>query len=410
MFSPELMANAQKAMQNMKPEDIQRMSQMMSNMDPTMVERMAKNMGGTPPPGMDYKQLSEQMKRMTPELMTAGLNQMGSQKEYILKGALQLKTEGNNHIKNKEYVKALQCYDRGIQNLRPFVGDDVKAMMLQLLSNAALCHLKDKNFRKAVDVCEEALRVDPKAVKPMLRRGLAHEGLGDLERALVDVESASSTSPEDKSINSELTRLRKLAEDKGINNAFLKEDEPKKAAKPEGPAPAVSPFSSSTGGAPQFSRPGGNAGNSTLPLTSTSAPNIPPGMSDLFQPEDMAAAMEEMVKNPRMVQQMAQMANMKPEDMQKIMKKCQNGYPQAGLQNTMPVSVPDQAKMMGSVMTYMPYALGCAKMFGHCRRAFKWLTSPTMRFIMAGLYPPGLGLPYRSLIALQSGPTAVFRL
>merc|ERR1719326_2799055 len=101
---------------------------------------------------MDYAQMQEQMKNMTPEQMKAGMsqaqNQMGAQKQYVMNGALHLKKEGNEHIQNQEYTKALEAYDRAIENLRPHIGDDVKTLRLQLLSNAALCHLKNKNFRK----------------------------------------------------------------------------------------------------------------------------------------------------------------------------------------------------------------------------------------------------------------------
>merc|ERR1719502_1136992 len=130
--------------------------------------------------------------------MNQAQSQMGAQKNYVYNGALQLKTAGNNCVKEQKWKEALESYDRAIENLRPHAGDDVKTLRLQCLSNAALCHLKNKNFRKGIDVCDEALGIDPKAFKPMYRRGLAHEGLGDYEQALLDVKTASSISPDDK--------------------------------------------------------------------------------------------------------------------------------------------------------------------------------------------------------------------
>merc|ERR1719230_635384 len=119
---------------------------------------MMKNMGGAPN-GMDSKEMCERMKNMSPEEMRAGMtqaqSQMGAQKQYVYNGALHLKSEGNAHIQNQEYSKALESYERAIENLRPHAGDDVKTLWLQLLSNAALCHLKGSNYRKAMDVCEE---------------------------------------------------------------------------------------------------------------------------------------------------------------------------------------------------------------------------------------------------------------
>jgi len=301
MFNPEMMAAAQNMMANMKPEDMQRMSEFAAKMDPKTMENMMSSMGGAPN-GMDAKQMSEQMKNMTPEQMRAGMNQaqnqMGAQKQYVYNGALHLKNEGNNCIKKEEYSKALESYDRAIENLRPHSGDDVKTLRLQLLSNAALCHLKGKTFRKALEVCDEALKLDPKAFKPLYRRGLAHEGMGDVSQALSDVKTASSLSPEDKAITAELTRLRKIAEEKGIKEEDLKPKEP--------PAASSSPTSSASTGAPKSFSPGG----------STSSSTASPSMSG----RDMSQAMDEISKNPEMLTQAAEMMkNMSPEDISRMM-------------------------------------------------------------------------------------------
>jgi len=155
-----------------------------------------------------------------------------------------------------------------------------------LLSNAALCHLKLNDFKKAHEVCEEALSVDSKAVKPLYRRGLSHEGLGDHSQALLDVKNASNLSPDDKAISNELARLRKICSEKGIKEEDLK---PKASAS----APA-------TAGAPQALRPG----------SSSSSPSS----------GDMSQALEQISKNPDMLEQAADMMkNMSPEDIARMM-------------------------------------------------------------------------------------------
>merc|ERR1719491_1731322 len=251
-------------------------------------------MGGAPP-GMDSKQMCDQMKNMTPEQMRAGMNQaqgqMGAQKQYVYSGALQLKSSGNAHIQTQEYAKALESYDRAIENLRPHSGDDVKVLRLQLLSNAALCHLKGNNFRKAMDVCEEALKLDPKAVKPMFRRGLAHEGMGDFSEALLDVKEAHNLSPSDKAVETELQRLRKLAKEKGINEEDLKPKAPTASA------------SSSAGSAPKSFGPGDSLSSSKMPNN-----------------DDMKQAMDQIGQNPEMFNQAADMMkNMSPEEISRMM-------------------------------------------------------------------------------------------
>lgn len=290
-FSPDMMAQAQNMMKNMSNDDMKRMSDMASKMDPKTMESMMKNMGGGGmPAGYDPKQAAEQMKNMSPEQMRQGMaqaqGQMSAQKQYVYNGALTIKSASNDHIKNGKYSEALEGYDRAIENLRPHTGgDEVKTLQLQLLSNAALCHLKLKNFEKAMSTCEDALKLDPRAVKPTFRRGLAHEGLGDLSQALLDVKLASSLSPEDKTVLAELTRIRGLCLEKGINEDELK---PK-----EVPKPAASSAKSFGPG------PGAGAGGAT---------------------PDMKEAMDAFAKNPEMMETASEMMkNMSEEDIAKMM-------------------------------------------------------------------------------------------
>jgi hypothetical protein len=320
MFSPEMMQAAQGMMANMKPEDMERMSQFAANMDPNTMESMMKNMGGSVPAGMDAKQMCDQMKNMSPEQMKAGMSQaqsqMGAQKQYVYNGALHLKNEGNTHIKNEEYSKALESYNRGIENLRPHAGDDVNTLKLQLLSNAALCHLKENNFKNAIGTCEEALRVDPKAVKPTFRRGLAHEGLGDLSKALSDVKLAASLSPEDKAISSDLKRLRQLCTDKGI-----KEEEIKQPARP--PEASAGPKSFS---------PGGSSSSSATPGSG-----------------NMSEALDAVSKNPDMLEHATNMmSNMSEEDIKRMMPGADPAFVKSRLQNK------DQLKTAMDSLKAMP--------------------------------------------------------
>jgi tetratricopeptide (TPR) repeat protein len=296
-----MMEQAQKMMANMKPEDMQRMSDMAANMDPNTMESMMKNMGGNVPSGYDPKQMSEQMKNMTPEQIRQGMtqaqSQMGAQKQYVYNGALHLKNEGNTHIKNEEYTKALEAYDRAIDNLRPHSGADVNTLKVQLMSNAALCHLKQKNYKKALDVTEEALKVDEKAVKPLYRRGLAHENMGDLPKALRDVTDASLLSPDDKAITSELTRLRKICKEQGIEAAAR-------------PAPKLERAASS----PSSFSPGSSSSSSGKP--------------------EMSQALDAMSKNPEMMDQATDMmSKMSDEDIARMMPGTDPKLIRSSLQN-----------------------------------------------------------------------------
>jgi len=290
-----MMEAASKMMQNMKPEDMARMSEFASKMDPNQMESMMKNMGGAPP-GMDAKQMSEQMKNMSPEQMRAQMSQaqaqMGAQKTYYMNAAVMLKNEGNQHIKNEKFTEALEVYNRAIENLKPHAGDDVRQLRIQLLSNAALCHLKQKHFGKARDTCDEALKIDAKCIKATFRRGQALEGLDNLSEAVAELKRAVELSPEDKIIGNELTRVKKVCKDRGIS-------EPAAASRGE-----TSTASTSTPSLPTSFSPG-----------SSSSSSGPRGMGN------MSEAVDALSKNPEMLEQATQaMKNMSPEDMQKMMQ------------------------------------------------------------------------------------------
>lgn len=52
-----------------------------------------------------------------------------------------------------------------LENLRDHVGGDVDTLKVNLLNNVALCHLKTENFDKAVEACEDALKIDSRSFK-----------------------------------------------------------------------------------------------------------------------------------------------------------------------------------------------------------------------------------------------------
>ncbi len=55
-------------------------------------------------------------------------------------------------------------------------------------SNAAMCWLKQNEFAKALKCCNKALALDAHNPKLLYRRGCAHNGVGDPDSALKDLE------------------------------------------------------------------------------------------------------------------------------------------------------------------------------------------------------------------------------
>mmetsp|Transcript_91112 Transcript_91112/g.195379 ORF Transcript_91112/g.195379 Transcript_91112/m.195379 type:complete len:566 (-) Transcript_91112:181-1878(-) len=298
MFSPEMMATAQKMMANMKPEDMQRMSQMAANMDPKVMEGMMKNMGGGVPSGMDTAKAVEQMKNMSPEEIQAGMSQaqrqMAGQKQYMCKAAEMLKNEGNDCIKKENYAEALSKYGKALDNLKSHAGsEEVSTLQVNLLNNSALCHLKTKDFTAALDATQEALKVDPRSFKALFRRGQARAELGNLAEAVVDVRRASELSPSDKAIAKELEQLRARCKEKGIEEPSASEHEVSAAWQ-------ATPSTSS----------GSRA-------SSNSSQQAPAAGAD---GDRWAKAAEKLAENPDMLKQASDaMSKLSPEELQKMM-------------------------------------------------------------------------------------------
>ena len=78
--------------------------------------------------------------------------------------------------------------------------------MFYNLSSAA-CHLKSKNYEKAVSVCDEALEISEN-VKAYFRRGQAFHGLREYQKSVSDLKKALQLAPNDRAIMAELVAVR----------------------------------------------------------------------------------------------------------------------------------------------------------------------------------------------------------
>merc|ERR1719443_546801 len=226
------------------------------------------------------------MKNMSPEQMRAGLSQaqthMGNQRQYMYNASVMLKNEGNVSLKAGKYEEALKDYKKAIDNIKDQSDKDAVTLRLQLLQNSSLCHLKQREYRTTIEVCEEALKIDPRSVKALFRRGQARHELGSLKEAFRDIRGASELSPDDKVLNEELEKLRNEMRDKGI----MEEDvAPLDMAQPSGKPAAKQPLGSATG-----------AGSSSSSMATT--PGAPWANSD-----QMKQVAQQVAQNPDMLRQ-----------------------------------------------------------------------------------------------------------
>ncbi|EDW92986.1 peptidyl-prolyl cis-trans isomerase D isoform X1 [Drosophila yakuba] len=129
---------------------------------------------------------------------------------------------GRYHEARAKYRKANRYYHYlsrqfGWQQLNPLKKHLVDADLLKVDGfsvvnniNAAAVDLKVGNYLSARDVCNEAIRLDPKCSKAFYRRAQAQRGLRNYEEAINDLKTAHNLLPENKQIVNELNSTKQL--------------------------------------------------------------------------------------------------------------------------------------------------------------------------------------------------------
>ena len=154
---------------------------------------------------------------------------MSSTLEKVEK-AEELKAEGNELFRKGDhqgavakyafgymYVKGLGDTAGGLTGMGGGAGADslspeerarVDAASTSIQLNQAACYLKLQKWQKAVAVCSRVLQVQGDNVKALLRRGQAHLGMRDTDRAEEDLRRADSLQPNDRAIRQQLQLLQ----------------------------------------------------------------------------------------------------------------------------------------------------------------------------------------------------------
>ena len=85
-------------------------------------------------------------------------------------------------FKARDFENAVECYSKAL-DLCPF-GEDSHYARSVFYGNRAQCFLSMGEPEDAILDCDDALKLQPRFVKALMRRSQAHENLGHLEDAL----------------------------------------------------------------------------------------------------------------------------------------------------------------------------------------------------------------------------------
>eukprot|EP01004_Peranema_trichophorum_P005581 NODE_4436_length_1168_cov_55.278469_g3921_i0.p1 GENE.NODE_4436_length_1168_cov_55.278469_g3921_i0~~NODE_4436_length_1168_cov_55.278469_g3921_i0.p1 ORF type:complete len:337 (+),score=79.87 NODE_4436_length_1168_cov_55.278469_g3921_i0:54-1064(+) len=150
--------------------------------------------------------------------------------DQLLNAAEFIRIVGNENFKAQKLVEAVAKYEKAIRylefNVDPEVQTAVSEKKIPCYSNAAMCYLKLKNWKRARYMCDKLLNIDPNNVKGLFRRATALKELDELEEAEKDVLEARRLDPEDAAIKklavdiTKITQARKEKERKAYASMF----------------------------------------------------------------------------------------------------------------------------------------------------------------------------------------------
>lgn len=100
----------------------------------------------------------------------------------------------------KKYSKIVDFLKNEVYDLDEEKSSSVKLQLAANL-NAAACHLKLKNFRKAIEACEKALELDATSEKGLFRMAQGYFGLSEFEDAIKYFSKVVEINPENKEAN-----------------------------------------------------------------------------------------------------------------------------------------------------------------------------------------------------------------
>lgn len=199
-MNPKATQIAMEQMRRMTPEQMSRIQQQMGNITPEMMNAAMSQMGSMT--DSDWDKMAGKMKSIDPEMladMSGGAEaKFGAQQDYLYKGSLQLKEEGNKLYKSGKYMLAVEKYKKAKSNLEDSSRPDMLALRRACCLNLASCHLNMQQYDPCIQECSEVLSDDKENVKALYRRGQAYKALQKYPLAQQDLQLALELSTGDQ--------------------------------------------------------------------------------------------------------------------------------------------------------------------------------------------------------------------
>lgn len=135
--------------------------------------------------------------------------------EEKLQVAQAKKVLGNERVKIKDFEKAARRYENAKDVLTSDYSfteeqkEKSKELKVSIWTNLAMCQDKLGQADAALTSCNEALKLDPKTVKALYRRGCIESARGNEEKASTDLKAANAQEPENIAIKKALAALKK---------------------------------------------------------------------------------------------------------------------------------------------------------------------------------------------------------
>ncbi|KAG0202058.1 hypothetical protein BGX28_005308 [Mortierella sp. GBA30] len=142
------------------------------------------------------------------EKMTAALANKDLGNESFKKGDIKQGLTGlDNQMSGVPMMSAMRPQDGAASDDQK---NEIKTNLAVVYSNMGACHLKNANFKRAIEVCNTALKHDPNNVKAKFRRAQAKLGEGNLAGAEADLHDLGEKVP---GVKAELEKLKKKSKE-----------------------------------------------------------------------------------------------------------------------------------------------------------------------------------------------------